>query len=96
MLCSSLLAYILIQAYGATLVSHIATVISWEPPFHNLEGLLQSQYSLAVLNGSDIHSELKVKNSYQKSGTGLHTKDCIMEISENHKKGYYRNSLKYE
>ncbi|KDR08390.1 hypothetical protein L798_00803, partial [Zootermopsis nevadensis] len=59
MLCSSLLAYILIQAYGATLVSHIATVISWEPPFHNLEGLLQSQYSLAVLNGSDIHSELK-------------------------------------
>jgi hypothetical protein len=45
-------------------VSHIAAVTTWEPPFQNLEGLLQSQYSLAVVNGSDIHSELEVRNTF--------------------------------
>ncbi|XP_033607875.1 uncharacterized protein LOC111865832 isoform X4 [Cryptotermes secundus] len=58
-LWTSLLAYVLIQSYGATLVSHITAVTSWEAPFNNLEGLLQSQYSLAVVSGSNIHSELK-------------------------------------
>jgi hypothetical protein len=60
-LCTSLLAYVLIQAYGATLMSHKTAVISWEPSFNNLEGLLQSKNSLAVVSGSDIHSELKVR-----------------------------------
>ncbi|GFG28370.1 hypothetical protein Cfor_01747 [Coptotermes formosanus] len=59
MLWTSLLAYILIQAYGATLVSHITALISWEPSFNNLEGLLHSKYSLAVVSGSDIHSALQ-------------------------------------
>jgi len=63
MLWTSLLAYVLIQAYGATLMSHITAVISWKPTFNNLEGLLQSKYSLAVVNGSDIHSALEVRNS---------------------------------
>lgn len=66
-LWTSLLAYVLIQSYGATLVSHITAVTSWEAPFNNLEGLLQSQYSLAVVNGSNIHSELKVRKLYGKS-----------------------------
>jgi hypothetical protein len=72
MLCVSLLAYILIQAYGATLVSHIATVMSWGPPFDNLEGLLHSQYSLAVVNGSDIHSQLKVRSSFEETVFGVY------------------------
>jgi hypothetical protein len=66
-LCTSLLAYVLIQSYGATLVSHITAVTNWEAPFNNLEGLLQSRYSLAVVNGSDVHSELKVRKLYGKS-----------------------------
>jgi hypothetical protein len=66
-LWTSLLAYVLIQSYGATLMSHITAVTSWEAPFNNLEGLLQSHYSLAVVNGSEIHSELKVRKSYGKS-----------------------------
>lgn len=63
MLWTSLLAYVLIQAYGATLMSHITAVISLKPTFNNLEGLLQSKYSLAVVSGSDIHSALEVRNS---------------------------------
>jgi hypothetical protein len=62
-LWTSLLAYVLIQSYGVTLMSHITTVTSWRPTFNNLEGLLQSKYSLAVVTGSDIHSALKVSNS---------------------------------
>jgi len=63
MFWTSLLAYVLIQAYGATLMSHITAVISWKPTFNNLEGLLQSKYTLAVVSGSDIHSALEVRNS---------------------------------
>jgi hypothetical protein len=44
-------------------MSHITAVTSWKPAFNNLEGLLQSKYSLAVVRGSDIHSELEVRNS---------------------------------
>jgi hypothetical protein len=77
-LWTSLLAYVLIQSYGATLVSHITAVTSWEAPFNNLEGLLQSQYSLAIVNGSDIHSELKVRKLYGKSLLELFSwKFCI-------------------
>ncbi|XP_069675731.1 glutamate receptor ionotropic, delta-1-like [Periplaneta americana] len=58
-LCSSLLATVLIQAYSATLVSHIAAVTQQEPPFQDLHGLLHSRYSLAVVKGSYIHSKLQ-------------------------------------
>ena len=63
MFWTSLLAYILIKAYEATLMSRITAVISWKPTFNNLEGLLESKYSLAVVSGSDIHSALEVRSS---------------------------------